>query len=153
MNSAREWNSARRSSEKSKQLKNNIDLPLQMDSNQQQAPASSARNTKSTKIEVINLDESQKSSGRVNRSHEEALLHLDVALGKNQSTRIVIYPGEDYNQVIDEFSAEHQLSSKKVKKLRDVIKTQMDQMLPPINEESYTTPQSEQARVEAQERA
>ena len=55
--------------------------------------------------------------------------------------------------MIDEFSAEHQLSSKKVKKLRDVIKTQMDQMLPPINEESYTTPQSEQARVEAQERA
>ena len=96
---------------------------------------------------MIDLDESQKSSAR-NTSREEALLHLDVALGKNQSTRIVIYEGEDYNQVIDEFSEEHQLSSKKVKKLRDVIKAQIDQMLPPINEESYTTPQSEHARAE-----
>ena len=65
----------------------------------QQAPAVSARNQKSAKIEVINLDESQKSqrSSARNTSREEALLHLDVALGKNQSTRIVIYEGEDYN--------------------------------------------------------
>ena len=95
----REQNSARRSSEKKTRLAN-TDLPLQMD---QSAPSVSARNSKSTKIEVINLDESQKSH-RSSARNEEALLHLDVALGKNQSTRIVIYEGEDYNQVIDDFS-------------------------------------------------
>ena len=42
-------------------------------------------------------------------------------MGEGKSARIVIYEGEDYNQVIDEFSEEYNLNSKKIRKLRDVI--------------------------------
>ena len=53
------------------------------------------------------------------------MLFLDVNLGEGKSARITIYDGEDYNQVVDEFSSEHNLNEKKVKKLRDVIKAQL----------------------------
>jgi len=49
------------------------------------------------------------------------VLFLDVNLGEGRSARIVIYEGEDYNQVIEEFSEEYNLNEKKVRKLRDVI--------------------------------
>ena len=70
----------------------------------------------------------------------EAILFLDVNLGKGKSARIVIYEGDKPADVIEAFSSEHNLNEKKKSKLLDVINNQMSQILPPINEESYASP-------------
>ena len=50
-------------------------------------------------IKTINLDESKASSSATTVVQEikDPILFLDVNLGDNRSSRIVIYEGEDYN--------------------------------------------------------
>ena len=58
-------------------------------------------------------------------SEKEAILFLDVNLGKGESARIVVYDGDKAEDVIDAFGNEHNLNDKKRAKLLEVLKSQL----------------------------
>ena len=65
------------------------------------------------------------------------LLVLDVNLGPDRvASRVQIFEGQDYREVIDLFAKENKLNLKKYRKLMAVVSEQMEQILPIIKEES-----------------
>ena len=67
----------------------------------------------------------------------EAILYLDVNLGKGQSARIELYEGDNPTDVIESFGNEYKLNEKKRSKLLEVINYQLSQIkskLPAIRE-------------------
>jgi len=61
-------------------------------------------------------------------SEKDAILFLDVNLGKGESARIVVYKGDEAEDVIDTFGNEHNLNEKKRAKLLEVLKSQLSQI-------------------------
>lgn len=67
----------------------------------------------------------------------EAILFLDVNLGRGQSARVVLYEGDKPFDVIEAFGNAHNLNDKKRTKLLEVISQQLSQInssLPGIRE-------------------
>ena len=71
-------------------------------------------------------------------SEREAILFLDVNLGKGQSARIEVYENDDPHDVIELFGNQYNLNDKKRSKLLEVINYQLSlvtrKTLPAIKE-------------------
>lgn len=61
-------------------------------------------------------------------SEKDAILFLDVNLGKGESARIVVYEGDKAEDVIGAFGNEHNLNDKKRAKLLEVLNSQLSQI-------------------------
>jgi hypothetical protein len=62
------------------------------------------------------------------------ILFLDVNLGKNKSSRIVVFDGDDPKEVTEKFAKVHNLDKKKTEKLLGVVRLQVAAILPKISE-------------------
>lgn len=62
------------------------------------------------------------------------LLYLEVNLGHNLVSKLVVFEGDDPSQVIERFTLENNLSDEKRKKLQKVVMEQMAAILPRIDE-------------------
>ena len=101
---------------------------------------------KNNKSQVVPASLEKKSSKEEKRNSDYILkqlepkqampiLFLDVALGVKGSVRIVVYEGDDVNEIVQAFSKKHDLSKKKLQKLTQAINAQLSQHLFCIEEE------------------
>eukprot|EP00347_Sterkiella_histriomuscorum_P014159 403361937 len=64
------------------------------------------------------------------------ILLLDVNLGNDEMSRIIIFEGDNAQDVADNFCRDNQLDEKKKAKLLNIIQAQMNTILPKIDEEN-----------------
>jgi len=64
------------------------------------------------------------------------LLFIDVNIGANSLSRIVIYEGDTAESASREFSKKHKLDTKTEGKLKDIVEEQMKNLIPGMKEEN-----------------
>eukprot|EP00347_Sterkiella_histriomuscorum_P013184 403365686 len=111
---------------KSQYLTQQSSSQVKQPQNQQARSNISKQVQKPQQVEMLNLLGSD--------DERTPLLYLEVNLGHNQISKLVVFEGDDPNQVIEDFSRQNQLSDEKKKKLQKVVLEQMAAILPRIDE-------------------
>jgi len=98
-------------------------------------PRSSNQEIELPRDEEEKEDKSEGNSGQEQEDERVPILFVDVNLGQGQTQRIVVCEGDSLEDLARKFLEEHELDTSMEKRLVELLASQIDKLLEPIEEE------------------